>query len=59
MAGRHLLLGEVGKDYVPEKVELNGKVVTVFKPKETMSLEEFAREIEPIVREAARKKRVK
>jgi len=57
MTAKHLLLGEVGKDYIPEKMVLNGRVVTVFKPKDTMSLEEFEKAIEPIIKKMAEKER--
>jgi|GEM_PF-3859341 len=56
MTAKHLL-GEVGKDYIPEKMVLNGRVVTVFKPKDTMSLEEFEKAIEPIIKKMAEKER--
>ncbi len=45
------------EDFIPERMKLNGRIITVFKPKETMSLEQFAKEIEPIIREMAEKKR--
>ncbi len=49
----------LGKDFIAERMRLNGKYTTVFKPKETMSLEDFSEAIEPIIKEMSEKKRKK
>ncbi len=48
----------LGDDFVAERMNVNGKVIDVWKPKETMSLEEFEKAIEPIIKEMAENKRI-